>query len=46
MEKVRALQRIKEEVAIELARGPDADAKCVTYLESPLGRKRYDWEVR
>lgn len=45
MEKVRALARTKEEMAIELARGPDADAKCSAYIASASGKKRFDWEV-
>jgi hypothetical protein len=45
MAKVRKLTRTKEEMAIELARGPDADAKCSLYLASATGKKRFDWEV-
>jgi hypothetical protein len=45
MEKVRKLTRTKEEMAIELARGPDAEAKCDLYLSSALGKKRYDFEL-
>jgi len=35
----------KEDMAVELARGPDADAKCSVYILSDMGKKRYDWEV-
>jgi len=45
VDKIRAVMHSKEEMAVELARGPDADAKCTVYIQGDMGKKRYDWEV-
>eukprot|EP00952_Eustigmatos_sp_NYUAD-ZCMA_P002773 12130-Eustigmatos_ZCMA.PRE.1 len=45
VDNVRAVARVAEELALQLARGPDAEAKYKAYVLTEQGKKRYDWEV-
>ena len=41
----RELAKLKEEIALQLARGPDAENKLKSFLLSPAGQKKLDFET-